>query len=265
MMCSIFALYTNTVEAKTDSSLKVCASENEMPYSNKNKEGFENKIAELVASKLDRNIEYVWTDKAAIFLVTELLLKNKCDVVVGVDKSDPRVATSNPYYKSGYAFIYKKENDLSIKSWSSEDIEKVHKIAVTPGSPAEVMMRESGKYEDNFNYLKSLIGFKSIRNKYQRYEPSMLVNEVTSGNADMAVLWAPEAARYVKASPIPLEMNVGPAIEKSKIGEEIEQHYEQAFAVRENDTVLLKEINFALKESKEEIKNILQSEGVPLL
>src|SRR5690554_6815130 len=90
----------------SDKTLRVCAAADELPYSNKNSEGFENKLAEILAEEMDRDLEYVWSDKAAIFLVTEKLLKNECDVVMGVDKDDPRVATSIPYYKSGYAFIY---------------------------------------------------------------------------------------------------------------------------------------------------------------
>ena len=72
----------------------MCAASDELPYSNKQQEGFENELAKILADTMDRELEFVWSDRAAIFLVTEKLLKNQCDVVMGVDKGDPRVATS---------------------------------------------------------------------------------------------------------------------------------------------------------------------------
>jgi mxaJ protein len=249
----------------SDKTLRVCAAADELPYSNKNSEGFENKLAEILAEEMDRDLEYVWSDKAAIFLVTEKLLKNECDVVMGVDKDDPRVATSIPYYKSGYAFIYPTGKGLDIKTWKSPDLKAMTKFAVVPGSPSEVMLRELDKYEGNFNYLMSLIGFKSRRNQYVRYKPDLLISEVASGKADIAHIWAPEAARYVKSSPVPLEMVVSEEIAETHDGEGVLQHYDQSIAVRSEDTDLLAEINTALEKADSKIKAVLKQEGVPLL
>ncbi|GAB4293137.1 MAG: substrate-binding domain-containing protein [Methylophaga sp.] len=249
----------------SDKTLRVCAAADELPYSNKNSEGFENKLAEILAEEMDRDLEYVWSDKAAIFLVTEKLLKNECDVVMGVDKDDPRVATSIPYYKSGYAFIYPAGKGLDIKTWKSPDLKAMTKFAVVPGSPSEVMLRELDKYEGNFNYLMSLIGFKSRRNQYVRYKPDLLISEVASGKADIAHIWAPEAARYVKSSPVPLEMVVSEEIAETHDGEGVLQHYDQSIAVRSEDTDLLAEINTALEKADSKIKAVLKQEGVPLL
>jgi len=252
------------VQASTE-TLKVCAATDEMPYSNKQQQGFENDLAQVLAKKMGRDLEYVWLDKAAIFLVTEKLLKNECDVVMGVDSDDPRVATSQPYYKSGYAFIYPADENINIQNWQSKDLKNMDKFAVVPGSPSEVMLREIDKYEGNFNYTMSLIGFKSRRNQYVRYAPDMMVSEVVSGKADVAHLWAPEAARYVKSASIPLKMVISEAVAPAHDGEGVKQHFEQSIAVRSDDTALLKEINTALQQADSEIEAILKKEGVPLL
>jgi mxaJ protein len=257
-------LFSATANASSD-TLRVCAAADEMPYSNKKEEGFENRLAEVLAKQMDRELEYVWSDKAAIFLVTEKLLKNECDVVMGVDKDDPRVATSDSYYKSGYAFIYPADKGLDIQNWQSPDLKNMNKFAVVPGSPSEVMLREIDKYEGNFNYTMSLIGFKSRRNQYVRYAPDLLVSEVVSGKADIAHIWAPEAARYVNSASTPLKMVVSEEIADTGDGEGVKQHYEQAIAVRTDDTALLAEINTALKKADSEIKTVLKKEGVPLL
>lgn len=269
--CSILAASLLTVlnPAQANNALpetlKVCAAGNEMPYSNTQQQGFENEIAKTLAESMDMPLEFVWSDKAAIFLVTEHLLRNECDVVMGVDTDDPRVATSQPYYKSGYVFVFREDKNLKISDWNSPDIQKLNRFVVVPGSPSEVMLREVGKYEGNFNYTKSLSGFKSPRNKYIRLEPSKLIGEVTSGNGDIAHLWAPEVARYVRDSDTPLEMVVTPEFGKLKSGEGIVQHYDQSVAVREDDKALLEAINKGLADAAPKINAILKKEGIPLL
>jgi len=257
-------MLSHTASANSE-TLRVCAAADEMPYSSKSGEGFENRLAAILAEEMDRDLEMVWSDKAAIFLVTEKLLKNECDVVMGVDKGDPRVATSKPYYKSGYAFIYPADKDLDIKTWQSEDLQPMSKFAIVPGSPSEVMLREIDKYEGNFNYMMSLIGFKSRRNQYVRYAPDVLIAEVSSGKADLAHIWAPEAARYVQSASVPLKMVVSEEVARTGDGEGVLQHYEQSVAVRSEDKGLLTEINTALQEADSKIKAVLKQEGVPLL
>jgi len=265
-LLGISLLSSMSVMATSNSDkLRVCAASNELPYSSQSQDGFENKLAEVLAENMGRKLEYVWSDKAAIFLVSEHLLKNQCDVVMGVDNDDPRVATSTPYYKSGYAFIYRKDAGINVHNWQSDDLQKMSKFAVVPGSPSEVMLRDIGKYEGNFNYTMSLIGFKSRRNQYVRYAPDKLVSEVAAGKADIAHIWAPEAARYVATSSVPLEMVVAEEIAKTSEGEGIPQYYQQSIAVRPGDTELLKEINTALNKASSKIDAVLQQEGVPLL
>ncbi len=246
-------------------SLRVCAAGNEMPYSNNAQQGFENDIAKALATSMSLPVEFVWSEKPAIFLVTEQLMKNTCDVVIGVDTGDTRVLTSKPYYKSGYAFIYKSDKGLNVTDWNSPDINNMHKFAVISGSPSEVMLREIGKYSENFNYQKSLAGYKSPRNKYIRLEPKMLVSEVLSDKADMAHLWAPEVARYVKASNGKLTMVVSPPFDTLSDGQQVAEHYEQSVAVRLGDETLLAAVNIGLQKAAPQINKILNKEGIPLL
>ena len=104
VLCLGASLAATQANAEGGKPLKVCAAEDEMPYSNKQGEGFENKLAELVGKALDRKVEYVtWTDPR--YYLRDTLDKDLCDVVIGVDKGDPRVLTTQPYYRSGYVFI----------------------------------------------------------------------------------------------------------------------------------------------------------------
>ena len=74
----------------------------------------------------------------------DFLDKKLCDVVVGLDAGDPRVATSAPYYRTGYVFITRADRDLDIKSWSDPRIGKLGHIAVSFGSPGELFLKDKG-------------------------------------------------------------------------------------------------------------------------
>ncbi|PKM34825.1 MAG: methanol oxidation system protein MoxJ [Gammaproteobacteria bacterium HGW-Gammaproteobacteria-10] len=248
----------------SEEPLKVCNAENEMPYANQKGEGFENKIAQVVGEELGRPIEYVnWTD--ARYIVRDYLDKGLCDVVIGMDTGDPRVSTTQPYYRSGYVFISRAKDGLDVHGWDSDALMKAERIAFIPGTPAEVMMRKIGRYNDQFNYMHELVGFKSRRNQYVKYEPSKLVGEVASGKAEVAVLWGPSAARYVKESATPLTMAVIPDDNVRADGEKVGFHYSTSMGVRKEDTKLLEQLNQVLAERRQDIDRILNAEGIPIV
>jgi mxaJ protein len=252
------------VWASDSSALKVCAAENEMPYSNQKGEGFENKLAELIGKELNRKIEYVfWKDPR--YYVRDYVEKGLCDITLGVDYGDPRVLSTKPYYRSGYVFITKEDADLNLENWQSEVLKKAKKIALVPGSPAETMLRAIGRYNDMFNYSQELVGFKSRRNQYVKYETEKLVSEVSSGNAEVAILWGPSAARYVKQSSTPLTMTVIPDDNVRADGQKVPHHFSTSIGVSKNNPVLLAQLNKMIEDQEDEITDILEEEGIPLL
>ena len=246
------------------SSLKVCTAENEMPYSNKAGEGFENKLAHYVADQLGRKLETItWTDPR--YFIRDYVDKGLCDVVMGVDHGDPRLATSLPYYRSGYVFISRAKDNFDLKNWDSEVLNKAQRIAFMPGTPAETMLRAIGRYNDMFNYQQELVDYKSRRNQYVKYETDKLVNEVASGKAEVAVLWGPAAARYVKASSMPLTMTVIPDNNKRADGEKVGFHYSTSIGVRKSEVALLEQLNKLISDKQNDIAELLEAEGIPLL
>jgi mxaJ protein len=246
------------------SSLKVCTAENEMPYSNKAGEGFENKLANYIAEQLGRKLEAVtWTDPR--YFIRDYVDKGLCDVVMGVDHGDPRLFTTVPYYRSGYVFISRAKDNLDLKNWDSEVLNKAQRIAFMPGTPAETMLRAIGRYNDMFNYQQELVDYKSRRNQYVKYETDKLVNEVASGKAEVAVLWGPAAARYVKSASTPLTMTLIPDNNKRADGEKVGFHYSTSIGVRKGEVALLEQLNKLIKDKQDDIGELLEAEGIPLL
>jgi len=214
---------------------------------------------------MKRKAQFVWSQRPAIYLVRDSLDKKLCDVIIGLDTGDPRVATSKPYYRTGYVFVTRADRDLDIKSWSDPRLKKLGHVVVAFGSPGEALLKDMGQYEDNMAYLYSLVNFKSPRNQYTQIDPSRMVGEVASGAADIAVGFAPDVARYVKSSSTPLRMTLIDDDAVKSNGEKVPQRFDQSIAVRRDDKALLAEVDSALSAAQPKIDEILKGEGVPLL
>jgi mxaJ protein len=245
------------------STLRVCASAKELPYSAQDNSGFENKIARVVAQAMGRQPVFIYADKPAIYLVRDWLDKNKCDVVVGMDANDERVLTTVPYYRASYVFVTRQQADLNLHSWNDPAIQNIGHIVVEFGSPSEMMLKQVGRYTDNMAYLYSLVRFRSPRNEYVQIPPERMVDEVRNGTADLAVAFAPTVARYVKADPA-LQMTPVKDDAKRSDGQKLPQLYDQSMGVRRNDAELLGALNAALAKVSPQIASILEQEGIPL-
>lgn len=266
IMAATSASAANAVDesAPDPSVLRICAAANEHPYSTRDGKGFENKIAKVVAAAMGRSPLFVWDNRPAIYLVRDKLNMRVCDVVIGLDTSDERVAASKPYYRAPYVFVMRKDSKLDISSWESPDLAKADKIGFVLGSPAQVMLTKLELFNGHFNYVHSLTNFKSRRNQYVRLDPKRLVGEVANGTADMAVAFAPEVARYVKAN-ANLKMVVIPDNNERVDGEKVPHHFDQSIGVRKDDRALLDAINLALEKAESQIKDILRDEGIPMV
>lgn len=250
-------------EAADSSQLRICAAANELPYSSSDEKGYENKIATVIAEAMGKKPLFVWSKKPAIYLVRDSLDTNVCDVVIGLDTGDERVLTTKPYFRASYVFVQRADSKLDIKDWNSPDLAKASHIGFVPGTPAQVMMEQIGLFNTHFNYMHSLTDFQDRRNKYTRVDPNRLIGEVANGKADVAIAFAPEVARIVKARD--LKMTVIPDNAVRADGTKVPQHFDQSVGVRKDDKELLAEVQAALDKSRPKIEEILKEEGIPLL
>lgn len=253
--------------------LNICAGESEMPYSNLKKEGFENDIAEIIGKALNRKVNFVfWKDPRLV--ERDYLNKGKCDVMMGVDKfdhPDPRMRIStmiktDAYYKSAYVFITREDREIDISSWNDVLIkERNFRIGMMHDSPGKVMLLQLDRFDDMFDYFAEKQKYQSTRNRALRVDPQEIVNDVATKYIHAAHLWGPDAGRYVKASKVPLKMQVIKDDAVKSNGEKVPMHYEIAMGLRKDDTALLQDLNRAIKEKQSEIEAVLKREGIPLL
>jgi mxaJ protein len=214
---------------------------------------------------LNKKLNYVYWDDPR-YAVGFFLDKKKCDVVLGVDSTDPRVLKTKPYYKTGYVFITREDREIDISSWNDDLLkERNFRIGVMPDSPGKVMLLQINRFDDMFDYFAEKQKYQSTRNKYVRVDPQEVVNDVSNKYIHAAMLWAPEAARYVKQSKEPLKVQLVKDDAKKSNGESVQMHYEIVMGVRKDDVQLQQALNKAIDEKRSEVESVLKREGIPLL
>ena len=115
--------------------LRVCADPSDLPFSDENGKGFENKLAELVAADGRKSVAYTFYPMATGF-VRNTLRANRCDIIMGYAQGDELVQNTNAYYRSTYVLIYKKGNGLDGVDSIEDPKLATRKIGVVAGDPA---------------------------------------------------------------------------------------------------------------------------------
>lgn len=261
-MVGVLAAAWLAAQAQAAPPLRVCAADNDLPYTHASGKGFEDQLAGLLAQALGTTVERVGFSDPR-YLVRDGIDKGACDVMLGVDTQDPRLLTTRAYYRSSYVFISRTRDRLDVRDWSSPVL-KTARLGVVPGSPAETMVRQIGRHADTFRYMMALGGNKSMRNRFVRYDVEKLVNDVASGEIDVAVAWAPAVARYVKASQEPLTTVPVPDARRAD-GEPVVFSYDTSIGVKRGNTELLGRIEGALTQQRPRFEQVLAQEGITSL
>ena len=233
-------------------SLRVCADPANMPFSNDKGEGFENKIAEIVAAELKVPVEYVWFPQAMGF-IRQTLFSKRCDVVLGYAQGDELVLNTNAYYRSVYTLVYRKGAGLDGVDHLADPRLKDKRIGLIAGTPpADIMLR---------------LGLIGRAKPYplmvdRRYESpaERMIADIRSGEIDAGVLWGPIAGYFAvndgeKLSVVPLlKETTGPRMA-----------YRITFGVRPAEDDWKRELNQLIAKLQGKLDAVLLQYGVPLL
>ena len=232
--------------------LRVCADPDNMPFSNIQQRGFENRIAELVAADLGAHLTYVWQRMGRGF-VREYLDKSQCDFVVGIPTNFRPLLTTRPYYRSTYVFVVPKREKLKSISFDSPELHGL-KIAVqvldenyTP--PGTALARRGLQSE--------IVGFDTTGKSAES-----IIRAVAQHQVDMAVVWGPLAGYFAKRYDgelklLPVEPQVDPP--------GLPFTFSISMGVRKGNIALRDELEHVLAERQQEIQKVLSEYGVPEL
>lgn len=247
---------------------KVCADPLNPPYSTKNKNGFENKIAELFAKELGQTVEYTWFPQRIGFIrntltapVNESVVDSeefKCDVVMGVPAGYEMVLTTEPYYQSTYVLLIAKGrgfddiNDASQLAGLPLQRQESLKIAMFDRGPGTVWMQKNG-------LLDVGIPYQSMSGDDENNVAMQIAKDINAKKIDMAILWGPIAGYVISQSPknsytvIPMKSTPGLKFE-----------FAMAMGVRRDDKARKEMLDKLIAAKKEEIQAIIASYHIPL-
>lgn len=240
-------------------ALRVCADPNNLPYSNQREEGFENRIAELVAREMGTRVEYAWWAQRRGF-VRNTLRAGTCDVIIGVPSSFELALTTRPYYRSSYVFVTRRDRKLDLRSFNDPRLRKLSigvQLVGDDGANAPPAHALS-----NRGIIHNVRGY-TVYGDHSKPDPAAnIVHAVAKREVDVAVVWGPIAGYYAKKGRQPLTLEpVHPQIEPPFLP----FVFDMSMGVRREDTALRDRLDEILKKRSKEIRSILLSYGVPLV
>ena len=240
-------------------TFRVCADPNNLPFSNKASEGFENKLADLIAGSLGETVVYDWHAQRRGF-VRETLKAKQCDVVMGMPTKVDMLATTKPYYRSTYVFVSRADRHLDISSIKDPRLRKL-KIGVQvigndgANTPPSHALAQQG-------IIDNLVGYSVYGDYRNPNPPARIVTAVENGDVDIAAVWGPLAGYFAKRSPVPL--TIVPITDTEGFRPLIFQ-YDIGLGVRKGDHALKAKLEDILLQKRPEIAALLQSYGIPTL
>lgn len=241
-----------SIELVDPNVLRVCADPRNLPFSNEKGEGFENKIAEMFAAKLQKKLDYMYFPQAVGF-VRMTLGSHRCDVIMGFPQGDDLVQGTNPYYRTTYAIVTKPGSDLADVASLEDPRLKGKHIGIVAGTPPATNMTAAGLMTTAKPY--PLMVDTRIDSSAQS-----MIEDLKSGEIDAGILWGPLAGYYAKiANP---QLHVTPLL-KETTGPKLV--YRIGMGVRGADQNWKRQLNRLIQESQPEINRILLDFGVPLL
>lgn len=244
-------------------ALKVCADPNNLPFSNSDQSGFENKLAELLAEKLGLPLEYTWFPQRMGFIRNTLRAEvagggYKCDLVMGVPAGYERAITTDAYYRSTYAMVFPEGSGLDSVEKPDDllslDTQKLASLrfGVFERSPAMDWLKRH-------NLHRQAIAFPALSGDPDDYPGQLVDRELANGNIDVAMLWGPIAGYFAGKADKPMKVVAFPR--------DNQLHFDFGIAagVRFGDGEWRDQVQQLLNDNAEQVEAILREYNVPLL
>jgi quinoprotein dehydrogenase-associated probable ABC transporter substrate-binding protein len=252
LVTSVRSAQAQRIDLVDRAALRVCADPANMPFSNDKGEGFENKIAEMVAGELKVPVEYTWFPQATGF-IRQTLAAKRCDLVMGYAQGDELVLNTNPYYRSTYALVYRPGAGLDGLDSLADARLNGKRIGVVAGTPPATVMAGLGLIQHAKPY--PLLVDRRYDSPGER-----MIGDIRSGDVDAGVLWGPMAGYFAGRGGDKLEVV---PLTKEAAGARLA--YRITFGVRHLEDDWKRQLNVLIARRQGDIDAVLLSFGVPLL
>jgi mxaJ protein len=242
------------VLAQAPPTLRVCADPNNLPFSNQQGQGFENKLAELVAANMNAKLEYTWWSERKSF-AKKSLDAGACDVVMGIARGVEDVLTTRPYYRSSYVFVSRQDRKLQITSLGDSRLADlrigIHVVGDDFAPPAFALAHRG--------ISQNVLGYSLFGSYGEPNPPHKLIAAVENGEVDLAIVWGPFAGYFAQNSTAPLE--IAPVKPAMFLG--VPFAYDISAAVRQGNTALKWELDRILQTQSAAVQELLSRYAVP--
>lgn len=252
-------------QGQDSNALRVCSDPNNLPFSNHAGQGFENRIAELMAKAWGVPLEYTWFPQRMGFVRNTLqkwdpqTRRFACDLIMGVTPGFELALTTRPYYHSVYTLVYLSGHGFDqIRSQDDllklpEDAKHRLRIGVFGPSPAVDWLLRNG-------LIKQAVTYPIQTGDPDWYPGQVIQKDLVQGKIDMAILWGPIAGYFVnqlqpeKAVLVPMKSQPGILFD-----------YQISMGVRYSDKALKQKIEAFISSHHDQIQKVLEAYHVPLV
>lgn len=250
----------NAVAAMPAKPLKVCADPNYMPYSNRQGQGFENKVAQLMGHALGRPVQYVWSSYRQQggfdnFLALNLD-KHRCDMIMDIPYGDVEETYTKPYYGSTYVFVYKKSKNYDFSDGMDAPILRHIKIGFETGTPPQAGLQMRGM-------VLSAHHFDTAENP--SISPQVPLQAVEDGKIDVMITWEPSVAYFIKTDKQFHNLAMTRVPDTNAMGTPERYLFFMSMAVAPGDKALKRQLDAAIKSHKAQIKQIMDEYDIRIL
>ncbi len=239
--------------ARAEGVLRVCADPDNMPFSTEKGEGFENKLATLIADKLGDRLAYSWFSESTGY-VPNTMGSDACDLVMGYAQGTGLIDDTNPYYYTSYVLIYRQGDQslAGVERLSGPRLKgkKIGLFARTPPASLIAMYGLAGNAKPS-----EVNADESLSKAAQK-----MLAEIGSGKLDVGILWGPVGGYYAEQSPVPLKL-----VPLAKESAGPSTVYPITMGVRPNEPQWKHTINKVRAENQAGIYAILEGYNVPVL
>ncbi len=241
-------------EKKRLKEIHVCADPGNMPLSNIQKEGFQNKIVEILSDALGAKVTYHWRPFIERGLTRETFSQHMCDLMLDIPAEYDSLLTTEPVYRSTYVLVWPTDADLEISGLDDPKLKDL-KIGVFQTSGLRQALNKRGIYNNVIKQVQS-----HDADIVPEHQPWYVIQRAIDGEIDVAGVWGPFAGwvKTIKGEDVQIEpVNLD--------DETVPLEFSLALGVRQTDVLLKYMLDFALDDKKDEIEEVLREYGVPLV
>jgi quinoprotein dehydrogenase-associated probable ABC transporter substrate-binding protein len=239
--------------------LRVCGDPDNLPFSNRRLQGFENKIAQLIAKELHATVHYTWMPQRRGF-IRRTLKAGACDLVMGVPSGYDMVLATRPYYRSSYVFVYPKSRHLQLRSFDDPVLRELriglHEAGEDGANqpPAHALARRG--------IVGNIVGYTMWDVEAVDNPAGKVIDAVARGEVDAAIVWGPFGGYFALRQKVALEVV---PVKADTRAPQLPFVYDIAMGVRPGEDAFKRELEAVLDRRRLDIQLILQQFGVPLI